>query len=193
MNRYLIPAVIFAFASVLASCKQEQAVPVLPSFAGKVVDVTPNSVSIVLTFNTLDEDELPGVFIGDSIRIAYEYSGDNLLGREISLLKADPAHLIDTWTEYADSSGNIIKGFTLNDDGTARSLNADGCELRRWSVDKDGNLVLTVVIRDESGRRRREMVYRIVELNSDSLVLEGLDSGKVEWKLSNKLQNVVAE
>lgn len=192
MNRYLITAAVLVLATMLVSCKREQEQTVLPSFAGKVVDVTPNSVSVVLTFNTLDEDELPGVFIGDSIRIGYERDGESLLGREISLLKADPAHLIDTWTEYADSAGNV-RGFTLNDDGTAQSLNTDSCEFRRWKVDRDGNLVMTAVVRDESGRRRREIVYRIVELNSDSLVLEGLEPGQSGWSMSNKLQTVVAE
>jgi len=192
MNRFLA---ISAAVLCLFGCKNVQNES--PFFQGKVLDANMSMIELqtapddTIVLRIYDADELPGVFVGDSISaycdrvIPADGSEVYYIVRSIDFIKADPAHLIDTWTETVEGQLEV-QGFTLNDDGTANSVGMSALRIRSWSIDEDGNLVLKMNIKGSSTQPVKYVKYRIAKLDADSLVLEDITSGEKDWVMSNK-------
>jgi len=189
---------IFAVSAVvlcLFACKKVQEES--PYFEGRVLDANMSMIVLqtapddTLVLRIYDVDELPGVFVGDSISaycdkvIPADGSENYYIVRKIDFIKADSAHLIDTWTETVEGQLEV-QGFTLNDDGTANSVGMSAIRIRNWSIDEDGNLVLKMNIRGSTTQPVKYVKYRIAKLDADSLILEDISSGEKDWIMSNK-------
>lgn len=169
-----------AAAALLASCTQE-----VPSLEGKVTDATMSTVTIVtaegesISVNTLDSDPnlVPGVLVGDFIRVTYEPTED--MPHVISLEIVEPSYyrlISGTWLN-ADGIG-----FTLAEDGSASSAGYDSLLLKEWALDGE-ELALTG---DVAPKKSATVVYVIAQLDSKSLVLNSKEDGSTVWSCTRR-------
>lgn len=166
-----------------------------PVFNGRVLDANMSVIALESEGDTVylriyDLNELPGVFIGDSVNVNCDMvqpadgSETYYIARSIDFIKCDPAHLVDTWIETVEGQEEV-QGFTLNDDGTAHTVGSSALRVKSWSIDDNGNLVLKTRIRGAGLKSTKYITYRIAKLDADSLILEDITSGEKDWVMSN--------
>lgn len=160
---------------------------------GIVVDRTPSEVILLTEQSDIisilipeeDADTFPDLCPNDEISLICELhnngdEGTDFVAREVSHKKFSTGHLVDTWL----SDG---KGFTLNDDHTAKSVGTDSIKVRRWSIDNNGCLSLDIKEILPDGKVNNGPVdYIIQTLNDSSLVLLNVKTREQQWILSNR-------
>lgn len=169
-----------AAAAFLASCAPE-----VPTLEGKVTDATMSTVTLTtaegesVSVSTLDSDPnlVPGVLVGDFIRVAYEPAGD--MPHVISLEIVEPSYyrlISGTWLN-ADGVG-----FTLAEDGSASSAGFDSLILKEWALDGE-ELALSGEV---APGKNATIVYVIAQLDAKSLVLDSKEDGTTVWSCTRR-------
>lgn len=178
MKKFFFAAI--AAAALLASCTSE-----IPTLEGKVTDATMSAVTFItaegesVCVSTLDSDPnlVPGVLVGDFIRVAYEPTED--LPHVISLEILEPSYyrlISGTWLN-ADGIG-----FTLAEDGSASSAGYDSLILKEWALDGE-ELALTGEV---APKKSATIVYVIAQLDTKSLVLNSKEDGTTVWSCTRR-------
>ena len=175
-----IVSVMAAGLVLFAACRQNT----FPTVEGNVVDATIHSVTVetpegeFVTVSTLGTNPMlvPGVLVGDEVRIAYETLADIAVLRAVRLDILTPSAyrlLPGIWRDCTDAEE---VGLVLAEDGSAQVVGLEGVTLQDWSLDGD-DLVLTSV--DPDGKASSQtLLYKIERLDIDSLVVRPAEAGR---------------
>jgi hypothetical protein len=171
----------------LAACKQSAL-----SFEGKVVDATMNTLVIAndggeITINISDADptKVEGVLLGDIVKVTYNQvpaGGENFINVVESLVVTAPSYyrvIAGSWLAKGVNDADFY-GFTLAEDGSAKSINNLTFRAKEWVLDGE-ELVLTGEADSTGTVVSRTVVYKIDRLDADSLILCNRETGSVEW------------
>ncbi len=171
----------------LAACKQSAL-----SFEGKVVDATMNTLVIAndggeITINISDADptKVEGVLLGDIVKVTYNQvpaGGENFINVVESLVVTAPSYyrvIAGSWLAKGVNDADFY-GFTLAEDGSAKSINNLTFRVKEWVLDGE-ELVLTGEADSAGTVVSRTAVYKIDRLDADSLILSNKETGAVEW------------
>ena len=171
----------------LAACKQSAL-----SFEGKVVDATMNTLVIAndggeITINISDADptKVEGVLLGDIVKVTYNQvpaGGENFINVVESLVVTAPSYyrvIAGSWLAKGVNDADFY-GFTLAEDGSAKSINNLTFRAKEWVLDGE-ELVLTGEADSTGTVVSRTVVYKIDRLDADSLILSNKETGSVEW------------
>ncbi len=171
----------------LAACKQSAL-----SFEGKVVDATMNTLVIAndggeITINISDADptKVEGVLLGDIVKVTYNQvpaGGENFINVVESLVVTAPSYyrvIAGSWLAKGVNDADFY-GFTLAEDGSAKSINNLTFRAKEWVLDGE-ELVLTGEADSTGTVVSRTVVYKIDRLDADSLILSNKETGAVEW------------
>ena len=171
----------------LAACKQSAL-----SFEGKVVDATMNTLVIAndggeITINISDADptKVEGVLLGDIVKVTYNQvpaGGENFINVVESLVVTAPSYyrvIAGSWLAKGVNDADFY-GFTLAEDGSAKSINNLTFRAKEWVLDGE-ELVLTGEAASTGTVVSRTVVYKIDRLDADSLILSNKETGAVEW------------
>lgn len=177
----------------LMSCKQANAPQ---EVNGLVYDASMNNITLItdagdtVNISTMNADpaKVPGVLVDDSVRITYQK--ENMDGVEV--LKAmdlvvtthSPYYYIQgSWVEPNPINADEVQGFTLNDDGTAASINMATLQMRNWDLEDD-----ILILGYESIGNKQTIegsdTLNVVKLDADSLVLSS--KGAIVWRLGRE-------
>ena len=171
----------------LAACKQSAL-----SFEGKVVDATMNTLVIAndggeITINISDADptKVEGVLLGDIVKVTYNQvpaGGENFINVVESLVVTAPSYyrvIAGSWLAKGVNDADFY-GFTLAEDGSAKSINNLTFRAKEWVL--DGEELVLIGEADSTGTVvSRTVVYKIDRLDADSLILSNKETGAVEW------------
>ena len=171
----------------LAACKQSAL-----SFEGKVVDATMNTLVIAndggeITINISDADptKVEGVLLGDIVKVTYNQvpaGGENFINVVESLVVTAPSYyrvIAGSWLAKGVNDADFY-GFTLAEDGSAKSINNLTFRAKEWVLDGE-ELMLTGEADSTGTVVSRTVVYKIDRLDADSLILSNKETGAVEW------------
>ena len=171
----------------LAACKQSAL-----SVEGKVVDATMNNLVIAtddgeITINIMDADptKVEGVLLGDIVKVSYNQvpaGGENFINVVESLVVTAPSYyrvIAGSWLAKGVNDADFY-GFTLAEDGSAKSINNLTFRVKEWVLDGE-ELVLTGEADSTGTVVSRTVVYKIDRLDADSLILSNKETGSVEW------------
>ena len=171
----------------LAACKQSAL-----SFEGKVVDATMNTLVIAndggeITINISDADptKVEGVLLGDIVKVTYNQvpaGGENFINVVESHVVTAPSYyrvIAGSWLAKGVNDADFY-GFTLAEDGSAKSINNLTFRAKEWVLDGE-ELVLTGEADSTGTVVSRTVVYKIDRLDADSLILSNKETGAVEW------------
>ena len=176
-----IVSVLAAGLALFTACRQNT----LPTLEGCVVDATIHSVTVetpdgdFVTVSTLGTNPMlvPGVLVGDEVRIAYETLADIAVLRAVRLDILTPSAyrlLPGIWRDCTDAEE---VGLVLAEDGSARAVGLEGLTLQDWSLDGE-DLVLTAV--DPDGKApSKTLLYKIERIDIDSLVVKPSEGGRL--------------
>ena len=177
---------IFTLFPVFTSCGSTL------RFEGKVIEASIGGVvlaseSETLVLSTLNSDPsaVPGVLIGDVVKVKYrqvEVSEGVYNNELVSLKIVSPSYyrlISGTWLRTGINSADLY-GFTLSEDGLGRSVNNNPMQVREWKLDGDFlYLIVDSVFAD--GNYKAMLRYEIDKLDADSLILRGGRYNRVEW------------
>jgi len=182
--------IIFAaIAAVLclAGCKQSAL-----SVEGKVVDATMNNLVLAtdegeITINIMEADptKVEGVLLGDVVKVTYNQvpaGGEEFVNIVETLIVTSPSYyrvIAGSWLAKGVNDADFY-GFTLAEDGSAKSVNMLTFRLSEWVLDGE-ELALTGQADSAGVAVKKTEVYKIQKLDADSLVLANRESGAVEW------------
>lgn len=185
MKKIIFAAIAAIFC--LAACKQSAL-----SFEGKVVDATMNTLVIAndggeITINISDADptKVEGVLLGDIVKVTYNQvpaGGENFINVVESLVVTAPSYyrvIAGSWLAKGVNDADFY-GFTLAEDGSAKSINNLTFRAKEWVLDGE-ELVLTGEADSTGTVVSRTVVYKIDRLDADSLILSNKETGAVEW------------
>jgi hypothetical protein len=171
----------------LAACKQSAL-----SFESKVVDAPMNTLVIAndggeITINISDADptKVEGVLLGDIVKVTYNQvpaGGENFINVVESLVVTAPSYyrvIAGSWLAKGVNDADFY-GFTLAEDGSAKSINNLTFRAKEWVLDGE-ELVLTGEADSTGTVVSRTVVYKIDRLDADSLILSNKETGAVEW------------
>lgn len=177
----------------MMSCKKTEAPK---SVEGSVFDATMNNIMLIngsndtidiSTMNT-DPQKVPGVLIGDSVKIFYsekDMDGMKVLTADsLAILVHSPYYYIQgTWVEPNPINPEEVQGFTLNADGTAESVNMATLVFKSWNLD---NRTLTLSSESIGNRQTISSVdtLQVTKINADSLILS--KNNRVVWNMARK-------
>lgn len=181
------------FISGISSCKQTPSSRIIE---GIVYDASMNNITIISdqgdtvnisTMNT-NPSKVPGVLLNDSVKVTCV--NENADGTEI--LKAtsliitahSPYYYIQgTWLEPNPIDPKEMQGFTLNQNGTAISVNMATLVFKSWNLE---NRTLTLQYESIGNKQTFEGTdtLDIAKINADSLILK--QKGAIMWRLSRK-------
>jgi lipocalin-like protein len=85
-------------------------------------------------------------------------------------------YLLGSWIEPIPGNQKEFQGFTLNGDGSAKSINMATLQYQKWQV-KNGKLILTVKSIGNKTSSIGEDVYTIISVNKNYLYLK---NGEIE-------------
>ena len=174
----------FFLLSILAigvlSCKQPS---VEKTVTGTVIDATMNNIVLVsdagdtLNISTMDTDPatVPGVLLNDYVNITYKVEKMEdvalLQAKALTIIRHSPYfYIAGTWVEPNPINPDEMQGFTLNQDGTASSVNMETLIFKSWAFDTQ-----TLMLTNESIGNKQTLIgtdtLTIVKLDADSLVL----------------------
>ncbi|MEG1838660.1 MAG: lipocalin family protein [Bacteroidaceae bacterium] len=177
----------------MASCKKTVAVKGPQVIAGIIFDATMNNIVVVtnqgdtVSISTMDTDpqKVPGVLLNDSVEVTCV--NDSIDGRiylkatALTITVHSPYYYIQgTWVEPNPIAPKEMQGFTLNQDGTATSINMASLLMKRWNL-IDNTLILNYQSIGNGQTFNGADTLNVVKLNADSLVLS--KNGTITWKL----------
>ena len=185
---FLLLAVVMAGAFSCTSVKKE--------VTGTVIDATMNNITLVseagetLNISTMDADPIavPGVLLNDYVNITYKVEKINnaeiLQATALTIVRHSPFfYVAGTWVEPNPISANSVQGFTLNQDGTASSVNMATLIFKNWVFDGQ-----TLMLTSESIGNKQTFVttdtLKVAKLDADSLVL--VRNGDYMWRLARQ-------
>ena len=132
--------------------------------------------------------KVPGVLLNDSVRVTCTY--EDIAG--VKILKADeltitvhsPYYYIQgTWLEPNPINSQEMQGFTLNQNGTASSVNMATLLIKNWNLDN-----WTLTLQYESIGNKQTITgtdtLNVVKINADSLILT--KKAEVVWRLARQ-------
>jgi len=102
------------------------------------------------------------IFISIAFAGIYKF---NILQDEIyydtsAITSEDIAFFIGSWVEPIPGNPNAVQGFTLNEDGTASSINMNTLLYQKWAL-KKGRLILTAKSIGNHSSSLDDMIYSI--------------------------------
>lgn len=80
-------------------------------------------------------------------------------------------YLLGSWIEPIPGNKKEFQGFTLNSDGTAKSINMATLQYQKWQY-KDGKLILTSKSIGNKTSSVGEEVYTVISVNENYLFLK---------------------
>ena len=157
--------------------------PVEMHVTGTVIDATMNNITLLstagdsLNISIMDADPVavPGVLLYDSVSISYksEKLGDVevLQATALTIVRHSPFfYIAGTWLEPNPIDLGSVQGFSLNQDGTASSVNMATLLFKSWTFDSQ-----TLLLTSESVGNKQTLLstdtLMVVTLDIDSLVL----------------------
>lgn len=192
MKKTILTVCFFSLLIIgLMSCKQVNAPQ---EISGLVFDASMNNITLITTagdtvnVSTMDADptKVPGVMLDDSVKVTCQK--ENMDGVEV--LKAvdlivtvhSPYYYIHgSWVEPNPINKDEVQGFTLNEDGTATSINMATLQMKNWNLNDK-----VFILGYESIGNKQTIVgndtLNVVKLNADSLVLSS-SNGEIAWRL----------
>lgn len=179
--------------SVITACKQG---PNSQIINGIVYDATMNNITVItdqgdtINISTMDANpqKVPGVLLNDSVKVTCTNENINgvefLKAEELTITVHSPYYYIQgTWVEPNPINPKEMQGFTLNQDGTASSVNMATLLIKRWNMN---NRILT--LQYESIGNRQTITgtdtLNVIKINADSLVLA--QNSNVVWRLARQ-------
>lgn len=194
MKKLIYFSVSAAFLlSAVTSCKQAPAPQVI---TGIVYDATMNNITVIsdrgdtVNISTMDTSpqKVPGVLLNDSVKVTCTNEKVNgveiLKAEELTITVHSPYYYIQgTWVEPNPIDPKEMQGFTLNQDGTASSVNMATLLIKKWNLDNK-----TLTMQYESIGNKQTIVgtdtLSVVEINADSLVLAR--NSEVVWRMARQ-------
>jgi len=88
--------------------------------------------------------------------------------------------IVGSWVEPNPIASDQVQGITLNEDGTASSINMATLRYQSWSRE-DNVLYLTAESEGSGEPYTMTVKYEIAKLSKDSLVLDGGDYGILRY------------
>ena len=163
---------------------------------GMVIDATMNNITIIseagdtLNISTMDADPtaVPGVLLNEYVNITYKVEKmeniEILQATALTIILRSPFfYIAGTWIEPNPIDTNSVQGFTLNQDGTASSVNMATLIFKNWELNCH-----TLMLTSESIGNKQTFIttdtLRIVKLDADSLVLAR--KGNYMWRLARQ-------
>lgn len=179
--------------SAITACKQG---PNSQIINGIVYDATMNNITVItdqgdtINISTMDANpqKVPGVLLNDSVKVTCTNENINgvqiLKATELTITAHSPYYYIQgTWVEPNPINPKEIQGFTLNQDGTASSVNMATLLIKRWNMNNK-----TLTLRYESIGNRQTITgtdtLNVIKINADSLVLA--QDSNVVWRLARQ-------
>lgn len=179
--------------SAITACNQ---VPNSQIINGIVYDATMNNITVItdqgdtVNISTMDANpqKVPGVLLNDSVKVTCTNENINgvqiLKATELTITAHSPYYYIQgTWVEPNPINPKEIQGFTLNQDGTASSVNMATLLIKRWNMNNK-----TLTLRYESIGNRQTITgtdtLNVIKINADSLVLA--QDSNVVWRLARQ-------
>lgn len=194
MKKLIYLSVSAAFLlSTITACKQG---PNSQIINGIVYDATMNNITVItdqgdtINISTMDANpqKVPGVLLNDSVKVTCTNENINgvqfLKAEELTITVHSPYYYIQgTWVEPNPINPKEMQGFTLNQDGTASSVNMATLLIKRWNMN---NRILT--LQYESIGNRQTITgtdtLNVIKINADSLVLA--QNSNVVWRLARQ-------
>lgn len=194
MKKLIYLSVSAAFLlSTITACKQR---PNSQIINGIVYDATMNNITVItdqgdtINISTMDANpqKVPGVLLNDSVKVTCTNENINgvqfLKAEELTITVHSPYYYIQgTWVEPNPINPKEMQGFTLNQDGTASSVNMATLLIKRWNMN---NRILT--LQYESIGNRQTITgtdtLNVIKINADSLVLA--QNSNVVWRLARQ-------
>lgn len=179
--------------SAITACKQG---PNSQIINGIVYDATMNNITVItdqgdtINISTMDANsqKVPGVLLNDSVKVTCTNENINgvqiLEATELTITAHSPYYYIQgTWVEPNPINPKEMQGFTLNQDGTASSVNMATLLIKRWNMNNK-----TLTLRYESIGNRQTITgtdtLNVIKINADSLVLA--QDSNVVWRLARQ-------
>lgn len=179
--------------SAVTSCKQA---PTSQIITGIVYDATMNNITVIsdrgdtVNISTMDTNpqKVPGVLLNDSVKVTCTNEKVNgveiLKAEELTITVHSPYYYIQgTWVEPNPIAPKEMQGFTLNQDGTASSINMATLLIKKWNLDNK-----TLTLQYESIGNKQTIIGKdtlnVVKINADSLVLAR--NSKVIWRMARQ-------
>lgn len=179
--------------SAITACNQ---VPNSQIINGIVYDATMNNITVItdqgdtVNISTMDANpqKVPGVLLNDSVKVTCTNENINgvqiLKATELAITAQSPYYYIQgTWVEPNPINPKEMQGFTLNQDGTASSVNMATLLIKRWNMNNK-----TLTLQYESIGNRQTLAgtdtLNVVKINADSLVLA--QNSNVVWRLARQ-------
>ena len=189
---YLSTSVVFLLAGII-SCKQAPATQIIN---GIVYDASMNNLTIIsdqgdtVNISTMDANpqKVPGVLLNDSVRVTCTHEdidGVKILKvDELTITVHSPYYYIQgTWLEPNPINPKEMQGFTLNQNGTASSVNMATLLIKNWNLDN-----WTLTLQYESIGNKQTITgtdtLNVVKIDADSLVLARKTN--VMWRLARQ-------
>lgn len=194
MKKFIYLSVSAAFLlSAVTSCKQAPASQII---TGSVYDATMNNITVIsdrgdtVNISTMDTSpqKVPGVLLNDSVKVTCTNEKVNgveiLKAEELTITVHSPYYYIQgTWVEPNPIDPKEMQGFTLNQDGTASSVNMATLLIKKWNLDNK-----TLTLQYESIGNKQTIVgtdtLSVVKINADSLVLAR--NSEVVWRMARQ-------
>lgn len=194
MKNLIFYSICYALlVSSITSCQKVTSTQVIN---GIVYDASMNNITIItdqgdtVNVSTMDADpqKVPGVLLLDSVKVTCKkenVDGTNLLKAENLIITVhSPYYYIQgSWIEPNPINSKEIQGFTLNQDGTATSINMATLAMKSWNLE-DKTLMLQYQSIGNSQAIDGTDTLDIVKLNADSLVLS--QNGFITWRLKRQ-------
>ncbi|WP_227472051.1 lipocalin family protein [Parabacteroides bouchesdurhonensis] len=189
----LITISLVAVISGITACKHITESKVIN---GTVIDASMNNITLatsdgntvnISTMNA-NPEKVPGVLLYDSVKVTCvnkDMEGIKILtATELSILRHSPYYYIQgTWIEPNPIAPKEVQGFTLNQDGTAQSVNMATLSIDGWNLE-DRTLFLNY--KSIGNRQSFDGIdtLQINKIDADSLVLS--QKGIVIWRLGKQ-------
>lgn len=194
MNKVICLSVSIAFMLAgITSCKQVSATRIID---GIVYDASMNNITVIsnqgdtINISTMDANpqKVPGVLLNDSVEVTCINEkideAQVLKATELTITAHSPYYYIQgTWLEPNPINPEEMQGFTLNQDGTAKSVNMATLLIKGWNLD---NKVLTLQYESIGNKQTISGIdtLTIVKINADSLIL--MQKEEVVWRLARQ-------
>ena len=188
-----ITAISIVLMFGLMSCKQ---IAEPKTINGTVLDASMNNITLATSDgNTIDistmdtsPEKVPGVLIDDSVKVTCiekDIDGIKVLtATELTILRHSPYNYIQgTWVEPNPINAKEVQGFTLNQDGTAQSINMATLSIDEWNLE---GMCLQLNYKSIGNGMTIEGTdtLQIEKINADSLVLS--QNGTIAWRLGRE-------
>lgn len=179
--------------SGITSCKN---VVVPQVISGIVYDATMNNIAVItnegdtVNISTMNSNpqKVPGVLLQDSVKVICvneNINGNQVLkAEELTVTVHSPYYYIQgSWVEPNPINSQEVQGFTLNQNGTATSINMATLVMKSWNLENK-ELILQYQSIGNKQTFDGADTLSVVMLNADSLVLS--QNGNVAWRLGRK-------